>query len=87
MRITSKGQVSIPVDIRAKAGLLPNTDVDFEFDGTVVRLVPAKDRKPMNRGAAIVARLRGSGDGNMTADEQRHHLRRSLRALFPCGSA
>jgi len=25
MRITSKGQVTIPIDIREKAGLLPNT--------------------------------------------------------------
>lgn len=38
MRITSKGQVTIPAEIREKAGLLPHTDVDFEFDGEVVRL-------------------------------------------------
>jgi AbrB family looped-hinge helix DNA binding protein len=42
MRITSKGQVTIPVDIRERAGLLPHTEVDFEFDGNVVRIVPAK---------------------------------------------
>ena len=29
MRITSKGQVTIPQDIREKHGLLPNTEVDF----------------------------------------------------------
>ena len=33
MRITSKGQVTIPADIRQRAGLLPHTEVDFEFDG------------------------------------------------------
>ena len=33
MRITSKGQVTIPASIRAQAGLLPNSEVDFEFDG------------------------------------------------------
>jgi AbrB family looped-hinge helix DNA binding protein len=33
MRITSKGQVTIPVEIREQAGLLPGTDVDFERDG------------------------------------------------------
>ena len=29
MRITSKGQVTIPQEIREKHGLLPNTEVDF----------------------------------------------------------
>ena len=39
MRITSKGQVTIPIDIRERAGLLPHTEVEFEFDGKVVRIV------------------------------------------------
>jgi AbrB family looped-hinge helix DNA binding protein len=30
MRITSKGQVTIPADIREWAGLLPHTEVEFE---------------------------------------------------------
>jgi AbrB family looped-hinge helix DNA binding protein len=42
MRITSKGQVTIPQEIREKAGLLPHTEVEFEYrDGEVV-LKPAK---------------------------------------------
>ena len=36
MRITSKGQVTIPQDIREAAGLLPNTEVEFLYDGDVV---------------------------------------------------
>jgi len=40
MRITSKGQVTIPADIREQAGLLPHTEVAFEFDGEVVKLTP-----------------------------------------------
>ena len=35
MRITSKGQVTIPADIRAEAGLLPHTEVEFIFDGKI----------------------------------------------------
>ena len=69
MRITSKGQVTIPAEIREKAGLLPNTEVDFEFDGAVVRLVPAKSDRPRLTGAEIVALLRGRGDVQMTTDE------------------
>lgn len=33
MRITSKGQVTIPQDIRERLGLLPNTEVEFAVRG------------------------------------------------------
>lgn len=33
MRITSKGQVTVPIEIRKKAGLLPNTEVEFAVKG------------------------------------------------------
>ena len=69
MRITSKGQVTIPIDIRMKAGLMPNTDVDFEFDGQNVRIFPSNRRTGVSRGARLVAQLRGTGDGTMTTDE------------------
>ncbi len=67
MRITSKGQVTIPQEIREKAGLLPHTEVDFEFDGKVVRIVKADARKS-GRGARFVERLRGRGDVALTTD-------------------
>lgn len=69
MRITSKGQVTIPVDIRERAGLLPDTEVEFDFDGKVVRIRRAKARKRDGRGARLVRRLRGSGDVAMSTDE------------------
>ncbi len=68
MRITSKGQVTIPADIRERAGLLPNTEVEFEFDGKVVRIVPAAKMSRNSRGARLVAHLRGRGDVSMTTD-------------------
>src|SRR3546814_14420077 len=66
MRITSKGQVTIPADIRERAGLLPHTEVAFEFDGKVVRIVRVEPRKRNGRGARLVAHLRGRGDGSMS---------------------
>jgi AbrB family looped-hinge helix DNA binding protein len=69
MRITSKGQVTIPVEIRERAGLLPQTEVEFDFDGTFVRIVRAKAGKTGGRGARIVAHLRGRGDVAMTTDD------------------
>ena len=69
MRITSKGQVTIPIEIREQAGLLPHTEVDFEFDGKVVKIVRAKRRAVENRGARLVAHLRGRGDVTMSTDD------------------
>ena len=31
MRITTKGQVTIPIEIRKKMGLLPETEVEFKI--------------------------------------------------------
>jgi AbrB family looped-hinge helix DNA binding protein len=70
MRITSKGQVTIPADIREAAGLLPHTEVDFELQDGTVRIVPSAAPKRPNRGARVVAHLRAhKGDIRMTTDE------------------
>jgi AbrB family looped-hinge helix DNA binding protein len=69
MRITSKGQVTIPVAIREKAGLLPNTEVDFELDGDAVRIVRAKAPRKETRGERAVRLLRGSATVKMSTDE------------------
>lgn len=69
MRITSKGQVTIPADIRERAGLLPNTEVDFEFDGKVVVIVKARKPSKEGRGAKLIAHMRGRGDVKMTTDQ------------------
>ncbi len=68
MRITSKGQVTIPADFREQAGLLPQTEVEFEYDGEVVRIVRTTAGKRESRGARLVAHLRGRGDVAMGAD-------------------
>jgi AbrB family looped-hinge helix DNA binding protein len=58
MRITSKGQVTIPIDIREKAGLLPDTEVEFAFDGNVVTIRRMQSAAGGGRGARLVAHLR-----------------------------
>lgn len=42
MRITSKGQVTIPQAIRNAAGLLPNTEIEIVYEQGVVLLRPSK---------------------------------------------
>jgi len=69
MRITAKGQVTIPASIRAKAGLLPNTDVEFIHDRSGVRIVKARRAAKPTRGQALVRRLRGAAKITMTTDE------------------
>lgn len=69
MRISSKGQVTIPMAIRERAGLLPHTEVEFDFDGTTVRILPARTRPGDGRGQRLVAHLRGRGDVAMSTDE------------------
>lgn len=67
MRITSKGQVTIPQSIRQKLGLLPNTEVVFEIEGNAVRIKRA--RGAAARGRAVVSHLRGRGTVRMSTDE------------------
>lgn len=70
MRVSTKGQVTIPQQIREELGLEPGTDVEFEVDGNEARLRRADG---LSRGAAMVARLRERGGRarttGMTTDE------------------
>jgi len=67
MKITSKGQVTIPIEIREQLGLLPQTDVEFKITGKELRLIKIKENP--GRGKNIVERLRGKGTIKMTTDE------------------
>jgi len=67
MRITSKGQVTIPLAVRQATGLLPNCEVEFEVRGKKAILLKAA-RQP-RRGEAIVRHLRGRGSVKMSTDE------------------
>lgn len=66
MKITTKGQVTIPQEIRERLGLLPQTEVDFEVRGDVVMVTKARRGR---RGRRIVETLRGKGDVRMSTDE------------------
>jgi antitoxin PrlF len=65
MRVTSKGQVTIPRDVRKRLGITPGSEVDFELDKRGVRLVRART----SRGKEVVARMIGQGTVKMTTDE------------------
>jgi AbrB family looped-hinge helix DNA binding protein len=69
MRITSKGQVTIPVAIREKLGLMPNTEVEFHLQGSSARLSKVSSPTSRSRGAEVVARLRARATVRMTTDQ------------------
>jgi AbrB family looped-hinge helix DNA binding protein len=76
MRVTSKGQVTIPIGIRDQFGIQPNTEVRFVVRKGHVVLEKAAGRGAMkrpSRGEAIVARLRHTARratrSTMTTDE------------------
>ena len=56
MRITSKGQVTIPQELRLRAGLMPNMEVEFKLDGD--KLVLQKAENQDSRGQLAVDRLK-----------------------------
>lgn len=76
MRITTKGQVTIPIEIREELGLLPETGVTFQVEGNTVRIVKIPDDGGRLRVARVVANARGRAGAGLSTDPA--HLRRGL---------
>lgn len=67
MRITSKGQVTIPHELREEFGFLPNTEVEFEVQAN--KLVLLKRKKRSVRGQDLIAKMAGKATTMMSTDE------------------
>ncbi len=67
MKVTTKGQVTIPMEIREQLGIQPGADVEFAIEGNAIKITPVK--KATLRGRRIVEHLRGKGTVRMTTDE------------------
>lgn len=66
MRVTTKGQVTIPVEIREKLNIKPASEVDFVVgEDDRVYLVKREEKEPSKR----FSRLRGVATVNMTTEE------------------
>jgi AbrB family looped-hinge helix DNA binding protein len=64
MRVTQKGQVTIPLEVRRALGIHPGSDVEFEVDEQGARMLVDRDHAVRE-----VARMRGAGDVELTTDE------------------
>jgi AbrB family looped-hinge helix DNA binding protein len=69
MRITSKGQVTIPQAIRERLGLLPETEVEFQVEGKAVRLKKVKGKRAQGRARAAVDDSQDPVTTKMNTDE------------------
>ena len=62
MRITAKGQVTIPVRLRRRLGLLPGTEIRFdEVGGTAVIRPVISERELIEEGIRSVTGVLGPG--------------------------
>jgi antitoxin PrlF len=57
-RITSKGQVTVPHEIRRALGVGPGDKLEFEKEGSVVRVRPVRAQSPFEK-------YRGIGNPNV----------------------
>ena len=70
MQVTSKGQVTIPQEIRNRLGLLPHTNVEFELAGDHARIRKARrEDREGGRGRLVLDALRGTADARMSTNE------------------
>ncbi|MDR2012166.1 MAG: AbrB/MazE/SpoVT family DNA-binding domain-containing protein [Rhodanobacter sp.] len=67
MRITSKGQVTIPRDIRKALGIVPSSEVEFVSEGGRIWL--RKCKPDAVRGRELVERMRGRATVRLSTEE------------------
>ena len=69
-KVSSRGQVSVPSEVRRKLRIGPNTTLEWVVEGATARVIPLPDDP--------VAAFRGSGSKGMTKRlrEERHRDRR-----------
>jgi AbrB family looped-hinge helix DNA binding protein len=72
-KITSKGQITLPIAIRRRLGLMEGDQVVFDVDDSgVIRLQP-------DRGESRFEKYRGTGAGDLKSIEDVHRWLRELR--------
>jgi AbrB family looped-hinge helix DNA binding protein len=74
MRVTSKGQVTIPRDLRELTGIRPNTEVIFSVESGKLVLAPKggeqqiDDKQRLSRFLETLDRIEGTGDQDLDAE-------------------
>lgn len=66
MKVTSKGQVTIPLPVREALGIRPHSEVDFVVDGDCARL---EVRSRRGRGRQLTERMKGRARGRLSTED------------------
>jgi AbrB family looped-hinge helix DNA binding protein len=67
MRVSTKGQVTIPLDIREQLGLLPHTEVAMVIKEN--KVIIEKKLDTLTRGKYVLNRMKGKASVKMSTDE------------------
>ncbi|WP_020498274.1 AbrB/MazE/SpoVT family DNA-binding domain-containing protein [Sciscionella marina] len=67
MRITEKGQLTIPIDVRKALGIRPGDEVEVRLEGD--HAVLQRIERPADYSRLVIEQLRGKGDVPMTTDQ------------------
>jgi len=68
-RITSKGQVTIPVDIREAAHAGAGTELEWSYDAVAQRIIATKAKSRVRSRRSRFSVLRGTAGTGMTTEE------------------
>jgi AbrB family looped-hinge helix DNA binding protein len=68
-RVTSKGQVTIPAEIRAVAHADAGTELDWSYDPIGERIIATRTGSRPSASTSRFARFRGSATTGLTTDE------------------
>jgi AbrB family looped-hinge helix DNA binding protein len=66
MRVSTKGQVTIPHEMRIKLGILPHTEVNFVLQGNGILI--QKQQGSKLKGAKLLEQLSGKAKLNMSTE-------------------
>ncbi len=67
MKVTAKGQVTIPKELREKLGILPGTEVEFIPEENHLKLV--KKKTAPGRGEQLIKHLKGKATIRLSTEE------------------
>ena len=73
MKLNSKGQVTIPAELRHRHGLAEGDEVDVVEDGNTLRIVHRSEGE--SRGERVVSRMRNTAATALSTDELMELLR------------
>jgi AbrB family looped-hinge helix DNA binding protein len=73
VKLNSKGQVTIPAQLRERHGLHEGDEIDVIEDGDTLRIVRVEESQ--SRGQRLIHRMRGRASASMTTDQLLELLR------------